>query len=217
MFKFGDWINRKRHNRGFGIQSPSAFFFVTQVLKEKLPYYAYEELDDIAECCGEMNGDRCRMLFRIVNDLAPARALIIGSATAACSISSARRNIPKQLLTDGKAIHATAAAHLEACGCMLRKGDTLQLLKEHIETNGGIGLLYLGQCPNRQQLLRTAMEHTNKESVIIVEGIHSSREQEDYWNRAISDPRAIITYDMYSMGMLFFNDERYKQHYTLKI
>ena len=67
MFKPGSWINRKRHNRGFGIQSPSAFFFVTQVLKEKLPYYAYEELDAIAIECGGMNREACRRLFRIAN------------------------------------------------------------------------------------------------------------------------------------------------------
>ena len=50
--KFSDWINRMRHKRGFGVQSPTAFFFVTQVLKEKLPYYAYGQIDRIATQCG---------------------------------------------------------------------------------------------------------------------------------------------------------------------
>ena len=57
MFKFGDWINRQRHNRGFGIQSPSTFFFITQVLREKLPYYAYDELDDPVCAGGSSTSD----------------------------------------------------------------------------------------------------------------------------------------------------------------
>ena len=217
MLKFGDWINRKRHNRGFGIQSPSSFFFITQVLRERLPYYAYERLDSIADCCREMNGERCRMLFRITNDLAPASAIIIDSATAACAISSARCSIPKQFITAHTAIPDEAATHLAECNCQCLKGDTQQLLKEHLETNGPIGLLYIGRHSNQKELLKIALEHTNKESIVIVEGIHRNKEQENTWNQVTCDSRTIVTYDMYSFGLLFFNDERYKQHYTLKV
>ena len=52
MGRISDWINRQRHNRGYGVQSPSAFFFVTQVLKERLPYYAYPILEEIAKEVG---------------------------------------------------------------------------------------------------------------------------------------------------------------------
>ena len=217
MLKIGDWINRKRHNRGFGIQSPSAFFFITQVLKERLPYYAYEKLDSIARNCREMNEERCRSLFRIANELAPSSAIVIGSTTAACAISSARCSIPKRFITTGTAIHDEAAAHLAACGCTCLNGDALQLFKEQMKADGTIGMFYIGKCSNLKELLEIALQHTNKESVIIVEGIHRNREQEKLWNRVTSDSRTIITFDMYSIGMLFFNDERYKQHYTLKI
>ena len=217
MFKPGSWINRNRHNRGFGIQSPSAFFFITQVLREKLPYYAYDELDCIAAECGEMKRKTCRRLFRIANDTMPANAIITGSVTAACAIGSAHPRIPKTLLTERSAIPANATRHLNACSCSHKKGDTLQLLKERLQCDNVIGILYIGEECRQKEILETAFEHTNKESVIIVEGIHRSKECSEWWQKAVANPKTIVTYDMYSMGILFFNDERQKQNYTLKL
>lgn len=217
MLGFCDWINRQRHNRGYGVQSPSAFFFVTQVLKERLPYYAYDALDTIAGHCRELGRKRCRMLFRIANELAPASAIAISSATAACAISSARQAAPVQFITGRKAIiQPEASRHLAERGCNHVCGDTLHLLKEHLERGSMPGLLYIGACENQQELLETAMEHASNESIIIVEGIHRSRQHSKWWQRVIGDPRTIVTYDMYCMGILFFNSERQKQNYTLK-
>lgn len=38
------WLTRIGHCRGFGIQSPSDYKFVRDVINEQAPYYAYEEL-----------------------------------------------------------------------------------------------------------------------------------------------------------------------------
>lgn len=216
MFKFGDWINRKRHNRGFGIQSPSAFFFITQILREKLPYYAYEKLDSIAENCQELSVRRCRTLFRIANDLAPTNATIIASATAACAISSANRNTSKQFITEQAEIPHEAAKHLAECHCSHISGNTLTLFKESLKAHKSLGLLYIGKCHNQQELLHTALQCANKESIIIVEGINQSKQHRQWWEQIISNPKTIVTYDMHSMGILFFDHDKQKQNYTLK-
>ena len=39
------WLRRIRHRCGYGVHSPFAFRFITDVIYMKLPYYAYEELD----------------------------------------------------------------------------------------------------------------------------------------------------------------------------
>ena len=38
------WISRLRYSRGFGIQSPSDYWFVCHVINEHWPYYQYAEL-----------------------------------------------------------------------------------------------------------------------------------------------------------------------------
>lgn len=48
MYKFSNplvWLRRFRHRCGYGVHSPFAFRFITDILYMRLPYYAYEEMD----------------------------------------------------------------------------------------------------------------------------------------------------------------------------
>ena len=57
-----DWIKRQRSSRGFGIHSPFAYNFVMNVLREKYPYYAYDEIKDPEH----------RLIYRIALSLNPS-------------------------------------------------------------------------------------------------------------------------------------------------
>ena len=63
---------------------------------------------------------------------------------------------------------------------------------------------------------RPTLPHTNKNSVIIVDGINRNKTTQAWWRQLASDSATVITYDMYSYGILLFDKERIKQHYTLK-
>ena len=39
------WLMRFRHRCGYGVHSPFAFNFLTGVVYERTPYYAYARLD----------------------------------------------------------------------------------------------------------------------------------------------------------------------------
>lgn len=39
------WLYRIKHRCGYGVHSPFAFRFISDILYESLPYYAYRELD----------------------------------------------------------------------------------------------------------------------------------------------------------------------------
>ena len=38
------WLSRFRHRCGYGVHSPFAFSLITDVIYEKMPYYAYSSL-----------------------------------------------------------------------------------------------------------------------------------------------------------------------------
>lgn len=210
--RIGDWINRKRHNGGYGVQSPSSFFFVTQVLKERLPYYAYPTLDKI------VGGNKARKrhfreLFRITNYLQPGNCISAGSATGACTMLLARPGVTHYAVAaTGTTDEAKALLHANGCHIV----DSIEQFQALIEKVGTIGMLYVTANDNSDTLIRAALPFTNNESVIVVDGINNSKATREWWHQLVGDSATIITYDMYSYGLLFFNKERIKQHYTLK-
>jgi len=71
------WIRRIGHCRGFGIQSPTDYYFVRHVINEHWPYYAYQELSD-----GDALRHKLGMLyFRLANWRQPSIILdAVGAA-----------------------------------------------------------------------------------------------------------------------------------------
>lgn len=62
------WLLRVRHRKGYGVHSPFAFEFVTDVLYNGGRYYAYDEID-AALCWWQRGRERSlrHLLFRMAN------------------------------------------------------------------------------------------------------------------------------------------------------
>ena len=212
MLKLGDWINRKRHNGGYGIQSPSSFFFVTQVLKERLPYYAYPTLNRLVGGNRRKRG-HFRELFRITNYHQPANCISVGSATAACTMMLAKPSIEHYAVAP---IGLTAGKEtlLKEKGCHIV--NSTEQLRTIIDNVGTIGMLYVNAIDGADTLIRATLPHTDKNSMIVVDGINRSKATREWWLQLVSDSATVITYDFYKYGVLLFDKERIKQHYTLK-
>lgn len=193
MLGVKELINRFRHNRGYGVQSPNAFHFVTSVLKEKHLYYSYPAIEKQAK--SGRHASYCKRLFRIVNYLRSPNVVMLAPHKAeAFAVTAARRNVPVTLLN-----------------------TTGNNLAEVLSDNGTLGLLYVGKCNNYASIVEEAMKYTSSHSAVIVKGIYSSREKELWWNEIKQNPSVCVTFDLYSMGILFFDKKYKKQHYTLKM
>lgn len=215
MLKFGDWVNRKRHNRGFGIQSPSTFFFITEVLRERLPYYFYPQLDTIADEGNSISRKRAKELFRITNHHNPRNCIATGSSVAACAMAAAKPTAQKRCI-DETPPGDMASRMLETLNCPTMTGNMPTLLKMAIEELQGVDMLYIGNVTEYAELWNIAVKHVNEDSIIVVEGIHGNKAIESWWQEVVESPATVITYDLYSCGIALFNKERYKQNYKLK-
>ena len=217
MITFGDWINRLRHNRGFGVQSPSAFFFVTQVLKERLPYYAYEQIDSIAQKSGTHSKKMCRRLFRIANYLHPKSIIAIGATaeTPLCALTAAASTARATLISAEDTLPPAANKFLTSKGTCIQHGKEEKLLQEHLQTESPLQLLFIGRKCDIASTLQTALQHTCSHTAIIADGIHRNPERLKQWQEAVNNPQTVVTYDLYSMGLLLFDNTKKKQHYTL--
>ena len=210
--KFGDWINRKRHNRGFGIQSPSSFFFITQVLKERLPYYAYPLLDKVIDG-GATKRRHFRELFRITNYQQPESCISIGSAEAACAMVLAKP-FAKHYAIAPTGLTSEKQALLNERGCQII--ESIDQFKALMAETSVFGMFYIDATDNADTFIKAAMSHTNNRSLIFVDGISRSQATRQWWQQIVNDSTITVTYDMYSYGLLFFDKERRKQNYTLK-
>ncbi|MBP3737881.1 MAG: hypothetical protein J6I72_02370 [Muribaculaceae bacterium] len=94
-------LSRHHRSAGFGIHSPHAFKFVTQVLRGRLPYYAYEDIAMLRRAV--INATRSRwphpriiseknakLLFRVVNHFNPQCIMQVGTCygvSCACMLA----------------------------------------------------------------------------------------------------------------------------------
>lgn len=66
------WMARFRHRKGYGVHSPFAFRFITDVIYECLPYYAYKELDKELPFSKRFRQRKgLHLLLRLANHLQP--------------------------------------------------------------------------------------------------------------------------------------------------
>lgn len=94
-------LRRYSRSKGFGIHSPFAFHFVLNVLRERLPYYAYEDIAEIRQLAIDQTHNfwrhpriisfkNAKLIFRITNYFNPARILQIGTnygVSSACMLA----------------------------------------------------------------------------------------------------------------------------------
>lgn len=196
MLGIKDLIYRYRHNRGYGVQSPYAFHFVMSVVNEKHAYYAYPLINSAARKCG-YNAARARMLFRVANFARPQSIIMYAPCDAVvCALSAARPSLLASVLSvaDGSCGNINSA---------FRAGQTF-------------GLLYVAEGDECASLVEQAIACASRESVIIVDGIHRSRKMGNLWQSVKQNSSVAVTFDLYSMGILFFDKKYKKQHYTLK-
>lgn len=98
MIKFKRYytaFHRYNRSKGFGIHSPFAFNFVLKVLRERSPYYAYDDihashweasrLATSKERRGLISFKYAKMIFRITNHFNPNSILQIGTSHGICS------------------------------------------------------------------------------------------------------------------------------------
>lgn len=109
------WLRRIRHRCGYGVHSPFAFRFLTDVVYERTPYYAYSTLDASLPLAYSMRRQKgLHLMFRIANWLQPAVAVV-----------------PQEVCHERRYLqagcrHALVMAHAPACGAdliVLREPD----------------------------------------------------------------------------------------------
>lgn len=173
--------------RGFGVQSPTDYSFVRDVIKERLPYYAYEDMRTLYPSIPRKKEMLCQLLFRIAN-YAQAETIV-------CTLDDEMIRSYLHAGCNKSKITAEATPDSKPSLWVLTAEEVGQLPLTH------------GPCS------RSSTE--GRFHIMIIEGIRRNRKAKRMWKAVMNDDRATITYDLYSIGIVFADSKRYKQHYTI--
>lgn len=193
------WISRFRYRCGYGVHSPFAFSLITDVIYEKMPYYAYDSLKKEQEKRGRGHGGNQsaqkvnRFLFRLVNRMQPAAIVEVGRPlVTSLYLQSAKPS--------AKYIFAPDLSEL----CL---GMDIP-----------VDFFYLNDYRNpelMEKMFEICVQRTTLKSVFVVHGIRYSKEMKALWKRLQEEERVGITFDLYDLGLLFFDKTKIKQHYIV--
>ncbi len=128
-----DNIKRWWQSKGFGVQSKSDFAFLHDVIRERLPYYAYEDLQRQHPSEAAERQQVARLIMRMANHLQPTEvrmhgndtALMADAVTKGCSKTVVRQCDSSyiRLGKEGTAAHIEHGTMVEyVCGTKIAQG-----------------------------------------------------------------------------------------------
>ena len=191
------WLVRFRHRRGYGIHSPFAFSFVTDVIYERGEYYAYAPLNTIRPGCGKRHLLRrrdLRLLFRIANASGAQEVLL--------AAHDAQR--VKQYVA---AARPRARLHTAA--------PDSGALRDALHNLRGIHLAYAeAEALDRStaELLLVAAEPN---AYIVLHGIHRNAASRKAWDNLRADSRTRVTFDLHDFGIACLEARLNKEDYII--
>jgi len=213
--------NRWLTGRGFGVHSPWAYDLIENVINERLPYYAYDDLypfwEKAPQYLPQYPQSRDELLFRLVNRFNPRFILEVGTGAGVSTGYLASVSGSSRVVT----VDAPHPAAKEVRRS-LRKFPNIEYISADIlETVTGI--MESGDIPQFIHIAHTSLwreavgiiiPYAGPDTVIVVEDM-GKKQKKEWWNGIIEDSRVGVTFQMKKAGLLFFDHRMNKQHYVL--
>ncbi len=216
------WIRRKRNSWGYGVQSPSDFYFVQHVLREKSPYYGYSEIEELKEKHSAhlplYSEGINKLLFRLANYTQAKSIIEVGAGLSTYAMTLGRPSARCIAITSSEPCKRAMQSLLnEHPQVEIKEGDEMDIFCNLIQELGTIGLLHVAHTDHYREVIDAALPHVTDQSLIVIEDICSSKEKYDWWEELQKSSQTGITYDLGNIGLLFFNSSRHKNNYWINI
>lgn len=215
-----NWIRRKRNSLGFGVQSPNDFYFVQNVLREKMHYYGYRDLRDLqrstASSAGSYPEEINRLLFRLANYAHPEVIVEVGtgSGLSACAMAIAHFFGQCITISERGGIDDVVSAFSQI---VVEEGDEVDCFCQIANRLGTIEMLHVAHTEHYQEVVDYALKHVCDRTLFVIEGIRDSKEKLDWWKSLQGCKPVSVSYDIGNLGLLFFDKHRHKTAYWVNL
>ncbi|WP_308236515.1 hypothetical protein [uncultured Prevotella sp.] len=183
------WLRRIKYCRGFGVQSPSAYRFIRYVINEHYPYYAYDELRKELLRLDSLTRKRMELYFRVAN-----------FRQASLWLDFCERNDVIATYV-GRGCHATQVRRITDLR-QITADDRIEVLRI---------------CPTAgcEALLEAALQKADDRTLFIIEDIGYNDTAKRMWQKLLESDLTSVSYDLYYLGIAFFDRKRYKANYVV--
>lgn len=179
------WIRRFRKRRGYNVHSPFAFNFITAVLYQRGTYYRYSDIKNLRRYEFETT-KILKLIFRLVNFIQP-KTIYYKSANSA---------IPKVM--------------------QWAKSDTLCVTD--MTAYSQIDFVYISYTTDTDcitEIVDKVWGKLHSRSMFVLSGIGYSKALDKIWEDCIQRNEAGVSFDLYDMGILFFDKSKNKEDYVV--
>lgn len=183
------WLRRIKYCRGFGVQSPSAYRFIRYVINEHYPYYAYDELRKELPRLDSLTRKRMELYFRVAN-----------FRQASLWLDFCERNDVIATYV-GRGCHATQVRRIT---------DLRQ-----ITADDRIEVLRICPTAGSEAVLEAALQQADDHTLFIIEDIGYNDTARRLWQTLLESDITSVSYDLYYLGIAFFDRKRYKANYVV--
>ena len=171
------WLSRFRNRCGYGVHSPFAFGFITDVIYERGMYYSYRELDTLFAFYEILLDARprkiYRLLFRVLNFAHPKYALFLGDDAIAYEF--------------------------------LRKASSTTVWGN--ECSGQpVGFVYI------DKFVSDVLDCVNSGTILVLGHLRSNKKM---WDNIKENSRAVLSFDLYDVGIAMFDNQYYPTNYIV--
>ena len=87
-----------------------------------------------------------------------------------------------------------------------------------LDADTPVDFLYMNNYQNpelMEEVFHICAQRVTLKSVFVVQGICYSKKMKTLWNQLKEDERVGVTFDLYDLGLLFFDKTKIKQHYIV--
>ena len=206
----------------YNIHSPFVFDFVTKVLNDHGSNRDYDTIMRIGRLLDKKKHisfakrKRSRLLYRVIQHYEPDSVVSFGSNTALNATALALGNLQTKVYLEQSEDFLET---LNAMGVInVRLIQPAEFDSEHFRRLN-TGFVFFGRDSfedDTWDYLTDCLNYKTADSVFIFEGIHHNRDIEDAWEEIKADEDVSVTFDLYSIGMVFFREGIEKQDFVLK-
>lgn len=179
-------LHRYPRGRGFGVQSPNDYNFITKVVKGRLDKACCSAADME---CSDVRGDNFKFVhlcYRVAQYLNPSNCMCLVPENENVRFYVVRA-VPDVEITD----------------------------EISDKSSEGRSLVILSPAEKYLKDTNELLGKTTENMWMIIDGIRKNEETYRMWQQITEDMRTRITFDLYHYGIICFDKKRYKQNYKI--